>query len=88
MAPFGHIILLGLTTEPLVLPYSVIMTKEINIHGALSSKPNDIDMMLKFASEHNVRPMIEEFPMTEEGAAAAIAKLNNGSIRYRGILVS
>jgi len=87
MAPFGHIILLGLTSEPLTLPYLLIMTKEISIHGALSSKPSEFDAMLEFASEHNVRPVVEEFPMTEEGAAAAIAKLENGSIRYRGVLV-
>jgi D-arabinose 1-dehydrogenase-like Zn-dependent alcohol dehydrogenase len=64
------------------------MLKEISIHGALSSKPSEFDAMLEFASGHNVRPVVEEFPMTEEGAAAAITKLNNGSIRYRGVLVS
>jgi D-arabinose 1-dehydrogenase-like Zn-dependent alcohol dehydrogenase len=88
MAPFGHIILLGLTSEPLTLPYLPLMLKEISIHGALSSKPSEFDAMLEFASRHNIAPIIEEFPMTEEGAARAIAKLKDGSIRYRGVLVS
>jgi D-arabinose 1-dehydrogenase-like Zn-dependent alcohol dehydrogenase len=88
MAPFSHIILLGLTTEPLNLPYLSIMLKEISIHGALSSTPKEFDAMLEFASKHDVRPVVEEFPMTEEGAAAAFTKLQDGSIRYRGVLVS
>ena len=88
MAPFGHIILLGLSNEPLNLPYPLIMAKEISIHGATTSKPNEFDAMLEFASKHRIRPIVEEFPMTEEGAAVATAKLMDGSIRYRGVLVS
>lgn len=64
------------------------MLKEISIHGALSSTPSEFDAMLEFASKHDVKPIVEEFPMTEEGAATAIAKLKDGSIRYRGVLVS
>jgi D-arabinose 1-dehydrogenase-like Zn-dependent alcohol dehydrogenase len=88
MAPFGHIILLGLTAEPLVLPYLPLMLKEISVHGALSSKPSEFDAMLEFAAEQGVKPVVEEFPMTEEGAAIAFGKLKDGSIRYRGVLVS
>ena len=42
--------------------------------------------MLKFASETGVRPIVEEFPMTEEGVAQAIDKLVTGKVRYRGVL--
>jgi D-arabinose 1-dehydrogenase-like Zn-dependent alcohol dehydrogenase len=42
--------------------------------------------MLKFASENGVRPIVEEFPMTEDGVAQAIEKLVSGKIRYRGVL--
>ncbi|KAF2099673.1 GroES-like protein [Rhizodiscina lignyota] len=86
MNPFGDVILLGLTTEDLVIPYFPLMLREISIHGSLSSKPKQIDEMLAFASEHGVRPIVEEFPMTEEGAAQAIDKLVSGTIRYRGVL--
>jgi D-arabinose 1-dehydrogenase-like Zn-dependent alcohol dehydrogenase len=88
MAPFSHIILLGLTTVPLTLPYLPIMLKEISIHGALTSTPAEFDAMLDFASKNNVKPIVEEFPMTEQGTANAIAKLVDGSIRYRGVLVA
>lgn len=88
MAPFGHIILLGLMSGPLNMPYSPVLLKELSIHGALSSSPEGFDDMLEFASKHNILPLVEEFPMTEEGVAKAIAKLNDGSIRYRGVLVA
>ncbi|KAH7088686.1 chaperonin 10-like protein [Paraphoma chrysanthemicola] len=88
MAPFGHIILLGLTTEPLHVPYFPFILKEISIHGALSSTPTEFDAMLDFAAKFDVKAVVEEFPMTEEGAAKAIGKLNDGSIRYRAVLVT
>jgi D-arabinose 1-dehydrogenase-like Zn-dependent alcohol dehydrogenase len=88
MAPFGHIILLGFTSEPLNMPFLPIMLKEISIHGALTSKPHEFDAMLEFASRNGIVPTIEEFSLTEDGAAAAIARLKDGSIRYRGVLVS
>jgi D-arabinose 1-dehydrogenase-like Zn-dependent alcohol dehydrogenase len=42
--------------------------------------------MLTFTAEHDIKPLVEEFPMTEEGMAEAIAKLENGKIRYRAVL--
>lgn len=87
MAPFGHVLLLGITNEPLHMPYLPVLGKELSIHGACTSRPSDFDAMLGFASKEGVRPIVEEFPMTEGGAAKAIAKLNDGSIRYRAVLV-
>lgn len=44
--------------------------------------------MLAFSAAHKVVPMIEEFPMTEEGVAEAIGKLRSNKMRYRGVLVA
>ena len=71
-----------------MLPTLPVMLSEISIHGAVSSKPEETDEMLAFAAEHGVRPIIEQFPMTEEGAAQAIEKLVTGKIRYRGVLAA
>lgn len=88
MAPFGHILLLGITFDPLVFPYMTVLGKELNIHGACTSKPSEFDAMLEFASKNGVKPIVEKFPMTEDGAAKAIAKLKDGSIRYRAVLAA
>ncbi|KAE9393520.1 GroES-like protein [Gymnopus androsaceus JB14] len=42
--------------------------------------------MLEFADRNNVKPMIEKFPMSEEGINEAIQKLKDGKIRYRVML--
>jgi D-arabinose 1-dehydrogenase-like Zn-dependent alcohol dehydrogenase len=44
--------------------------------------------MLKFAAFHGIKPVIETFPMTEEGIEEALHKLDEGKVRYRGVLVA
>jgi D-arabinose 1-dehydrogenase-like Zn-dependent alcohol dehydrogenase len=86
MNPHGNLILCPLTPDDLVIPFLPFMLKEISIHAALTSTPEQLDQMLAFAAEKGVRPMVEVFPMSEEGAAQAIEKLTSGKIRYRGVL--
>lgn len=86
MNPFGQIILLGLTTEDLVFPTLPLMLKEISVRPGLTSRPEEVDEMLAFATEKGVRPIVEEFPMSAEGASQAVEKLMNGTVRYRGVL--
>jgi D-arabinose 1-dehydrogenase-like Zn-dependent alcohol dehydrogenase len=44
--------------------------------------------MLKFAAHNGIKPTVETFSFTEEGFAEALAKLNSGKLRYRGVLVA
>jgi D-arabinose 1-dehydrogenase-like Zn-dependent alcohol dehydrogenase len=44
--------------------------------------------MLEFADFHGVKPVIETFPMTEQGIQKALQKLDERKIRYRGVLVA
>lgn len=44
--------------------------------------------MLTFAAHHQIKPMIEEFPMTEAGITEAMKKLADGKMRYRGVVVA
>jgi len=46
------------------------------------------DDMLAFSAHHGVKPAIEKFEFSEEGFAEAVAKLNSGKLRYRGVLVA
>jgi D-arabinose 1-dehydrogenase-like Zn-dependent alcohol dehydrogenase len=43
--------------------------------------------MLEFADRHQVKPWIETFAMTDDGLKEAFNKLENGEMRYRGVLV-
>jgi D-arabinose 1-dehydrogenase-like Zn-dependent alcohol dehydrogenase len=44
--------------------------------------------MLNFAAKHQVKPVVERFPLSQNGYDAASAKLKNGTMRYRGVLVA
>ena len=46
------------------------------------------ERMLRFCAEHDVRPVVEEFPMTAEGIQEAFEKMGSGGMRYRGVLVA
>lgn len=43
--------------------------------------------MLAFAALHGIKPIIEEFPMTEKGIEEAFDKLGKGDMRYRGVFI-
>jgi hypothetical protein len=36
---------------------------------------------------HDVRPIIDKFPMSEDGLKSAMIKLANGDIYYRAVLI-
>jgi len=44
--------------------------------------------MLEFAALHKIEPIIEKFPMTEQGINEAMDKLGEGNIRYRGVFIA
>lgn len=43
--------------------------------------------LLAFAALHDVKPIIEKFPMTREGIEESLKRLEEGKMRYRGVLV-
>lgn len=44
--------------------------------------------MVEFAASHGIKPVLEKFPLTEEGIDASFKKLRDGEMRYRGVLVA
>lgn len=44
------------------------------------------EQMLEFAAIRGVKPIIEKFPMTREGVVNSLKKLEDGNMRYRGVL--
>ncbi|TVY81518.1 alcohol dehydrogenase [Lachnellula suecica] len=74
--------------EPLVIPYMPFMLPG---HGIIASteasRRNHIDA-LTFAARHNIRPWIQEFPMTRNGLAEALDLLEQGRVKYRAVLTA
>jgi D-arabinose 1-dehydrogenase-like Zn-dependent alcohol dehydrogenase len=66
---------------------TLIMTGT-KIVGSGAASPGTMRSMLSFAAKNNVEPQIEKFSLTQKGVHDAMEKLNEGKIRYRGVLVA
>jgi D-arabinose 1-dehydrogenase-like Zn-dependent alcohol dehydrogenase len=88
MAPCGSIYPLTVSPEDLKIPYMLIIAGELKIQGSLVAVRQVHREMLAFAAKHQIRPIIEQFPMTVEGIEESMKKLEEGKMRYRGVVVA
>jgi D-arabinose 1-dehydrogenase-like Zn-dependent alcohol dehydrogenase len=58
------------------------------IVGSGVASPGTQKAMLEFAAKKGIKPQVEKFPLTKEGVVDAMAKLRDGKMRYRGVLVA
>lgn len=86
MNAFGAIYPLTIDFAPLVIPFQPFLQKEISFVSSCTATPEETKAMLEFAAEHGIKPVIETFPMSVEGATQAIDHLNSGKLRYRAVL--
>ncbi|KAI8991177.1 chaperonin 10-like protein [Mycotypha africana] len=68
---------------PEISPMLLAMS-QVTICGSAIGSPAEIEDMLKFAAEHNVRPWLQKYPMKE--APKAIADFKAGKPRFRFVL--
>ncbi|KAI1659348.1 GroES-like protein [Daldinia decipiens] len=86
MAPGSAIYPLSVDSGNLEIPYMPLIFKGIAVQGSLVASRNVHREMLAFAALHDIRPITETFPMTEEGVREAIDKLERGDIHLRAVL--
>jgi uncharacterized zinc-type alcohol dehydrogenase-like protein len=84
LAPNGRLHAVGAVLEPIpVAAFSLIMGQR-SVSGSPTGSPVMIEMMLDFASRHNIAPQTEHFPMSKINEA--FARLESGKTRYRIVL--
>ncbi|TVY34128.1 alcohol dehydrogenase [Lachnellula subtilissima] len=88
MAPGGTIYPLSVSSEDLKMPYMPIISSELTVQGSLVAARQVQREMLAFAALHQIRPIIETFPLTVEGIEESMSKLEEGKMRYRAVLVA
>lgn len=83
----------GSTIHPLsvadgdfAIPYSPLIQKGMTIQGSVVAPRQIHREMLEFAARNGIKPVIQEFPMTEEGIAEAIDRLEKGEVQFRAVL--
>lgn len=88
MAPNGTIYPLSVSEGDLSLPYMPVLLQGLRIQGSLVAARKVHHEMLQFASLHQIKPIIQRFPMTREGVEECFKTLEDGKMRYRGVLVA
>lgn len=88
LARRATIVPMTIQQKPMVVPFMpFILPGHRIVASTEASRRNHIEM-LRFAARHGIKPWVEEFPMTEIGVADAFHRLEEGKMRYRGVLVA
>ncbi|EEA27173.1 hypothetical protein TMatcc_004550 [Talaromyces marneffei ATCC 18224] len=87
MAPSSRIYPLTVSGDNLSIPAIGLILNGISVVGSMVATRATQRRMLEFASFHNITPVIETFPMTEEGIKESLEKLENGDVHFRAVLI-
>lgn len=88
MAPSGTIYPLTVSNDELKIPYMGVLMNGLRIQGSLVAAREIHREMLDFAAVHNIKPIVQTFPLSQKGINDAFETLENGNMRYRGVLVA
>jgi D-arabinose 1-dehydrogenase-like Zn-dependent alcohol dehydrogenase len=86
MAPTSIIFPLTVSMGNFEIPHLPLIQQGITIQGSVVAARSVHRHMLEFAAQHNIKPIIMEFPLNESGIEDAMATLRDGKMRYRGVL--
>ena len=84
LKPKGRLHLVGATLDPLDLALIPLLMGQRSVSSSPVGSPANIAKMLDFALRHNIKPVIEDFPMHQVNDA--LARLKSGQARYRIVL--
>lgn len=84
LAPKGKLHMLGVTLDPLDLDVVPMLFGQRTVSSSPVGSPASIAKMLTFAARHQIKPIVETFPMSEVNEA--LEHLESGKARYRIVL--
>lgn len=87
MAPGGVISPLSADTNDLKMPYMPLLVNGLRVQGGIVSSRQVHRDMLAFAAFHNIKPVKMTFPLTLDGVKQSLQTVEEGKMRYRGVLV-
>ncbi|KAK3636332.1 hypothetical protein LTR56_014288 [Elasticomyces elasticus] len=87
LARRATIVLMTIQREPLSIPYMPFVLPGHKLIASTEASRENHTKMLDFAGRHQIKPWVEEFPMTTEGITEAFERLETRKMRYRGVLV-
>ncbi|KAG2419093.1 hypothetical protein HFD88_002197 [Aspergillus terreus] len=78
---------LSVSGDEFKFPYMGMLLNGLSIKGSIVAARQVHRDMLEFAAFHGIKPMKMTFPMTVDGIHDAFKTLEDGKMRYRGILI-
>ncbi|KAJ1995186.1 hypothetical protein GGI25_002106 [Coemansia spiralis] len=81
----GQVVLLSIPEGTLSFKPAEFVRTEVAITGSMIGGVNIIKEALSFADKHNIRPIIERYPLSEVNAA--LKHMDDGKARYRIVLI-
>lgn len=84
LGPLGKLIILAATDGPAELDTNSMIQKGLSVAAWPSGQTQDSEDTISFAQVHGVECMTEVFKLEE--ANEALKKMNDGKIRFRGVL--
>lgn len=88
MNPRSVIYPLSVSEDDFKIPYMPLLANGIRIQGSVVGSRHLHRDMLEFAASQNVRPITQTFPLNKQGIDEAFKTLEDGKMRYRGVLVA
>jgi D-arabinose 1-dehydrogenase-like Zn-dependent alcohol dehydrogenase len=88
LAPMASIYPLTITDSnaKLEIPFMTFLLLNRRFIGSTVPPKIVFQQMLQFAALHGIKPVIEKFPLTKDGVVESLKRLDEGKIRYRGVL--
>ena len=84
LASEGRLITVGMVGEPMAISAGQLITGQKSVGGSDTGAPQMVAKMLEFCMRHDIKPMVDYFPMSKINEA--IAHLKSGKARYRVVL--
>lgn len=85
MLPGTAVSLVGLSLEAVPIPAMAIAGRGLRITGSLGASHAETEEVLALAAEHNIQPMVEQYPLSEVNAVAE--RLRNNEVRFRAVMM-
>ena len=86
LAPGASISPLSVAMEDFRFPYMTLVGRGLRVLGSIVSARKVHQDMLEFAAFHGIKPINVLYPMTVEGIQDCMNTLEEGKMRYRGVL--
>lgn len=88
LSPGAKIFPLNVDEGDFKFPHMALLGGGITVQGSLVAPRHVHARMLTFAAQHGIKPMVNIFKMDREGIEKAMSRLDEGKMRYRGVLVA